>query len=175
MAGLKGFKVSLEENDVKKGIGAKSLQDLARKVVVKFELPAKARVFIFLPDGTEVDDEEYFQNLPPQSHLIASTSSALKLSPNLTKSGPLEQFLEALRWQGGAREAVELIQELLLRDKDGSGEKSKDLDLRWQRMADFVQNQQNKMTSFRLKFKLFFYKRIFYFRYLYKLTMGDFC
>ena len=144
MSKLKGFKVSLAESDLKKGVGAKSLDDLRQKVVIKFQLPTKpTSVFIFLPDGTEVDDEEYFQNLPPQSNLVASINCHLKSSSPLTNAGSLDHFLESLRWHG-AREAVELIRELLLRD--GSGE---DLSLRWQTIANYVQNRQNQTTSLR--------------------------
>ncbi len=129
--------------DVKKGIGAKSLRDLQEKIINKFALPTKNRIRIFLPDGTEIDDEEYFQRLPPQTHLIATTKN--KLEVTFDEDGdPLEQFLHGLRWQGGARETVEQIKDLFL--QTGSGETIQDLVSRWQKMAKYVEEQKQKMT-----------------------------
>jgi hypothetical protein len=52
---LKGFKVSLDsQSEVRKGIGAKSLKDLKEKVVSKFELSSKDKIFIFLPGTNEI-------------------------------------------------------------------------------------------------------------------------
>ena len=117
MSVLKGFKVSINtSSDTKKGIGAKSLKDLQEKIIKKFELSSKIGIHIFLNDGTEIDDEEYFQRLPPQTHLIASSNKKLELSSKEIESDgdPLEQFFHVLRWQGGAREAVDQIRDLLL-------------------------------------------------------------
>jgi hypothetical protein len=85
-----------------------------------------------------VDDEEYFQNLPQQTHLIASTKS----KPEMPRD-PLEQFFHAIRWQDGAHEAVEQIRDLLLRTGCETG--SQELASRWQSMAKYVE-QKNKMT-----------------------------
>lgn len=129
--------------DVKKGIGAKSLRDLQEKIINKFELSTKNRIKIFLPDGTEIDDEEYFQRLPPQTHLIATTKNKLEVTSD-EDGDPLEQFLHGLRWQGGARETVEQIKDLFL--QTGSGETIQDLVSRWQKMAKYVEEQKQKMT-----------------------------
>ena len=145
---LKGLKVSMDtERDSKKGIAAKSLQDLQQKVVQKFNLPSKKKIRLFLPDGTEVDDEEYFQNLPPQSHLIATLKDTLPISPEDAEisSDPLEQFFHMLRWQGGAREAVDQVKELLLQD-GGSGDNFGSLVEKWKKMAKYVEEQKRSLT-----------------------------
>ena len=115
MSVLKGFKISICTNrDTKKGIGAKSLKDLQEKIVKKFELSSKKGIHIFLPDGTEIDDDEYLQRLPPQTDLIASLNNKLEESSKDVENDPLDQFFHALRWQGGARDAVDQIRDLLL-------------------------------------------------------------
>ena len=144
MSVLKGVKVSLDScREVKKGIGAKSLRDLQEKIINKFEMSSKNRIKIFLTDGTEIDDEEYFQRLLPQTHLIATAKNILEVTSS-EENDPLEQFLQGLRWQGGARETVEQIKDLLL--QTGSGENFQDLVSRWQKMAKYVEEQKQKMT-----------------------------
>ena len=146
MSKLKGLKVSLDTcSGVKKGIGAKNLKDLKEKIASKFDLSAKKKIFVFLTDGTEVDDDEYFDNLAPQTHLVASTTSTLATSSMTSQRDDLlDQFFHSLRWHGGARDAVERIRELLIAVEDD------DVIRRWQAMASFVQEQPSKLTLFRL-------------------------
>ena len=146
MSKLKGLKVSLDTNpELKKGIGAKSLKDLKEKIATKFDLSAKKKLYVFLPDGTEIDDDEYFDNLASQTNLIASSRPSLVTPMTSPRDDLLDQFFQSLRWQGGAGDAVQQIRELLLAAEGGE-----DLVRRWQTMANFVQNQTSKMTLFRL-------------------------
>ena len=151
MSLLKGLKVSIDtERESRKGIAAKSLKDLIQKVAQKFDLSSKQKIHLFLPDGTEIDDEEYFQNLPQQTHLIASLRNALQINLDDAEIGNdrLEQFFHMLRWQGGAREAVDQVKELLLQE-GGSGDNFGALVEKWTKMAKYVEQQKRNLTCCR--------------------------
>jgi hypothetical protein len=139
------------DQDSKKGIAAKSVQDLRQKIVQKFKLSSKTKVHLFLADGTEVDDEDYFQNLPQQTHLIASLKSALPINSEDgdISNDPLEQFFQMLRWHGGAREAVDKVKELLLQDGGSGGDNFGTLMENWKKMSKYVDEQKKNMTNCR--------------------------
>ena len=56
---------------IKKGIVAKSLKDLMKKSVEKLGYDERQEVYLVLEeDGTEIDDEEYFQSLADNTMLM---------------------------------------------------------------------------------------------------------
>lgn len=63
------------------GVAVASLAELREKAGEKFSLAIRGEgIRIFLPDGTEVEDEEYFRSLPVQSHLIAAEDQGLQVA-----------------------------------------------------------------------------------------------
>eukprot|EP00091_Calanus_sinicus_P020266 TRINITY_DN5441_c0_g1_i2.p1 TRINITY_DN5441_c0_g1~~TRINITY_DN5441_c0_g1_i2.p1 ORF type:complete len:142 (-),score=41.84 TRINITY_DN5441_c0_g1_i2:71-496(-) len=65
------FKVTDRLRQIRKGIVAKSLKDLIRKALDKLNYADGCEVYLVLEeDGTEVDDEEYFQSLPDNTRLM---------------------------------------------------------------------------------------------------------
>lgn len=55
---------------MKKAVVAGSLEELQRKAMEKFAKSSYPRVHLD-SDGTEIDDEDYFQTLEPNTELIA--------------------------------------------------------------------------------------------------------
>ena len=68
-----------------------------------------AKVYVFLPDGTALEDEEFFSSIPDQSLLILSTKPSLKSPPQ----PPIDKLLRALRWATESDCVVERIRTLL--------------------------------------------------------------
>lgn len=67
----KAFKITDSKREVKKGVVAASLEDLTAKVTKKLELPTESEFTVVLEvDGTEIDDDEYFATLDPQTSLM---------------------------------------------------------------------------------------------------------
>lgn len=65
------YKVTDRLRQIRKGIVAKSLKDLREKAMEKFGYADDQEVYLVLEeDGTELDDEEYFQSLPDNSRLM---------------------------------------------------------------------------------------------------------
>ena len=65
------FKITDRLRQLRKGIVAKSLKDLIEKSIDKLGYDEKKAVYVVLEDdGTEVDDEEYFQSLPDNTSLM---------------------------------------------------------------------------------------------------------
>ena len=65
------FKVTDRLRQIRKGIVAKSLKDLTKKAMDKLGYDDRQEVYLVLEeDGTEVDDEEYFQSLPDNTRLM---------------------------------------------------------------------------------------------------------
>ena len=73
---MKGFKVSDEKFNQRKGIACKNLQELKDKILERFSLKNdggdSADYKIYTEDGTEIDDDEYLMNLPSNTLLIVS-------------------------------------------------------------------------------------------------------
>lgn len=69
----KPYKLCDLEREKRKGVVATSLEDLLSKIPEKLGFPAdNASITIVLEsDGTEVDDEEYFATLEPDTSLMA--------------------------------------------------------------------------------------------------------
>ncbi|XP_054275503.1 DNA fragmentation factor subunit beta-like [Macrosteles quadrilineatus] len=67
---MKGFKVSDAKRSRIVGVACKTLEELVNKGRTKLQIPSKSNVRVFLPDGTEVESEEYFVTLPAQSVLL---------------------------------------------------------------------------------------------------------
>ncbi|KAG8311910.1 hypothetical protein J6590_034500 [Homalodisca vitripennis] len=67
---MKGFKISDVKQSRIVGIACNSLTELKNKGKTKLKIPLNEEVRIFLPDGTEVESEEYFQTLPNQAILL---------------------------------------------------------------------------------------------------------
>lgn len=68
----KGFKVTDPERKFRVGIAAKNLDELKRKTIEKFKLTAPIAIVFQTPDGTLIENEEYFQTLDAQILLIWS-------------------------------------------------------------------------------------------------------
>lgn len=69
----KGFKVTDGERKLRVGIAAKTLDDLRKRTTEKFKLDLPADAILFqTPDGTLVENDEYFQTLDAQTLLIWS-------------------------------------------------------------------------------------------------------
>ena len=72
---MKGFKVSDESLNHRKGVACKNLQELKDKILVKFSLQNdgdSGDYKIYTEDGTEIDDDEYLMSLPSNTLLIVS-------------------------------------------------------------------------------------------------------
>ncbi|CAG9132734.1 hypothetical protein JYU34_017505 [Plutella xylostella] len=66
----KPYKICDVNRDKKKGIVAASLEDLLTKVPEKLGLPVDNLTVVLESDGTEVDDEDYFSTLDPDTSLM---------------------------------------------------------------------------------------------------------
>lgn len=80
----KPYKICDVNRDKKKGIVSSSLEDLLAKVPEKLGLPAENLTVVLESDGTEVDDEEYFSTLEPDTSLMILHGNE-KWSPNMPK------------------------------------------------------------------------------------------
>ena len=65
---MKAYKVQDVSRKKRTGIVASSFADLTQKGVRKLAAPEDCRVC--LEDGTEVEDEDYFKTLPPQTVFV---------------------------------------------------------------------------------------------------------
>lgn len=71
MTTTKGFKVTDADRKTRIGIAVKSFEELKMKTIDKFKLKfSSGQINFQTPDGTIVDNEAYFQTLPPQTLLI---------------------------------------------------------------------------------------------------------
>ncbi|KAL1494002.1 hypothetical protein ABEB36_009677 [Hypothenemus hampei] len=71
MSSVRGFKVTDAERKTRVGIAVKNFEDLKKKTIDKFKLSYSVEEIDFqTPDGTHIDNEEYFQTLPAQTLLI---------------------------------------------------------------------------------------------------------
>lgn len=68
MVSMKAYKVQDVTRKKRTGIVADSFADLQYKGIKKLAVPPECRVY--LEDGTEVDDEDYFETLPPQTVFV---------------------------------------------------------------------------------------------------------
>lgn len=105
---MKGVKVWCKDG-FKKGFAAKNLDQL--KIKIQKQLNCK-KLHLFLEDGTEIDDDEYFQDLSDQVIIYASKTAHFQATESL-KTNHLDEFLTKLRWQEGCKEAVDQIRHLL--------------------------------------------------------------
>ncbi|CAH2243241.1 DNA fragmentation factor subunit alpha-like [Pararge aegeria] len=80
----KPYKICDVNREKKKGIVATSLEDLINKVPDKLGLPAEHLTVVLECDGTEVDDEEYFSTLDPDTSLMILHGNE-KWAPNMPK------------------------------------------------------------------------------------------
>jgi len=88
----KPYKIMDRSREVKKGVMAETLAELIERGKEKLNYPSDKSVYVVLDeDGTEVDEEEYFQTLPENTVLILLHSGD-KWSPY----GPPFQFCELL-------------------------------------------------------------------------------
>ncbi|XP_038214134.1 cell death activator CIDE-3-like isoform X2 [Zerene cesonia] len=78
------YKICDVNREKKKGIVASSLEDLLSKVPEKLGLPAENLTVVLECDGTEVDDEEYFSTLDPDTSLMILHGTE-KWAPNMPK------------------------------------------------------------------------------------------
>ena len=69
----KGFRVALQSDITKrKGICCRNLKELKKKICDKFPgiIENSEKLKVFSEDGTEIDDEEYFQSLADNTRLM---------------------------------------------------------------------------------------------------------
>ncbi|CAO1405494.1 unnamed protein product [Diamesa hyperborea] len=72
---LKGYKVVKNSDRSKRyGIAANSLENLLNKVRIKLKIDI-GKCYLYLPDGSIVDNEEYFQSLPAQTLFVIGTEN----------------------------------------------------------------------------------------------------
>ena len=117
MAAPRGFRVALScDIAQRKGISCRSLAELKTKVAKKFTTIAECgKLDIFSEDGTEIDDEEYFDSLPAQSLLVVRTSSD-KVNSNVDPGNPrniFDHILTLLRWSGGVDSVYQEVLQLM--------------------------------------------------------------
>ncbi|XP_060524921.1 DNA fragmentation factor subunit alpha-like [Cylas formicarius] len=73
--GGKPFKITDNLRETRKGVVATSLEDLTSKVREKLETISGDNILVVLEaDGTEIDDEEYFATLEPNTSLMILTN-----------------------------------------------------------------------------------------------------
>lgn len=65
----KPFKITNASREIRKGVVASSLEDLTSKVLEKLNIEGDITV-VLEADGTEIDDEEYFGTLDPNTSLM---------------------------------------------------------------------------------------------------------
>ncbi|CAH1285284.1 unnamed protein product [Diabrotica balteata] len=71
MTTTKGFKVTDADRKTRVGIAVKNLEELKKKTIDKFKLKfSPGEIDFQTTDGTIIENEEYFQTLPPQTLLI---------------------------------------------------------------------------------------------------------
>lgn len=80
----KPYKICDVNRDKKKGVVSCSLEDLLSKVPEKLGLPSENLTVVLESDGTEVDDEEYFSTLDPDTALMILHGNE-KWAPNMPK------------------------------------------------------------------------------------------
>nr|CAI5859868.1 unnamed protein product [Callosobruchus analis] len=76
----KPFKITNVTREIRKGIVASSLEDLTSKVLDKLEVEAPVTV-VLEADGTEIDDEEYFATLEPNTSLMVLNNEQTWVPP----------------------------------------------------------------------------------------------
>ena len=144
---FKGLKVwSLQEPKSRKGLAVKDYLELLKKIKTKFSEDILGEFYLFLEDGTEIDDQEYFDSLENQTIIYLSTNpkfiqkgkTKFKLflalcSSNSFLENPLEEFLKNIRWQNGTQEVVEQIRDLLFQSQDSSK--------KWMQMNSYVKQK----------------------------------
>ena len=68
---MRPYKVTDRLRQIRKGIAATSLIELKQKAMEKFGCADDQEVYLVLEeDGTELEDEEYFQTLPDNTRLM---------------------------------------------------------------------------------------------------------
>lgn len=80
----KPYKICDVNRDKKKGIVASSLEDLLSKAPEKLGLPPENITVALECDGTEVDDEDYFYTLDPDTTLMLLHGNE-KWTPNMPR------------------------------------------------------------------------------------------
>ena len=100
-------------------------------------------VYLFLKDGTEIDDDGYFDSLENQAFLWASNSE--KFSPlhhqypdntaEVEEKNYLERLLFSLRKENGEDVLVQQIQEFIL---------NQDAIQKWKEMSNYVDEKNNQ-------------------------------
>ena len=146
----KGIRVwSAHDQGIRKGIAAKSLDDLKSKIQKKFHviiihimreklfdikgmfLFQMKSYYLFLTDGTQIDDDdEYFENLDNQIVLYVSKSDKFTNRFPASENNILDRILHTLR-EGGP-EVVEQIKELVYNNDN------------WKQMNSFVKEKEAK-------------------------------
>ena len=104
-------------------------------------------VYLFLKDGTEIDDDGYFDSLENQAFLWASNSE--KFSPlhhqypdnttEVEEKNYLERLLFSLRKENGEDVLVQQIQEFIL---------NQDAIQKWKEMSNYVDEKNNQNSIF---------------------------
>lgn len=105
----KPFKITNQTREIKKGVVAESLEDLTSKVRTKLNIGDNENVTVVLEvDGTEIDDEEYFSTLEPNTSLMILTESENWMPP----SPPCRLNIDQVDDTKGGTELVGLVDRL---------------------------------------------------------------
>ena len=60
---LRPFKITDEAKSVRKSVMASTLRELKMKAILKLDMDVQSEVKILEDDGTQLDEEDYFQSL----------------------------------------------------------------------------------------------------------------
>jgi len=114
----KGFRVALDTNLAhRKGIFATNLEQLKQKVIQRFKLKlCPEKINLFLDDGTEIEDDDYFAEIKSQSLLVVEINGKIRGQNRLTPENVFDQFLSLVRWSGGTSQVYQEVVEFLKED-----------------------------------------------------------
>lgn len=93
---LTSLNIFLQVKDVSrancKGVVASSLDEVKAKSAEKFGKGDVPNIHLD-SDGTEIDDEDYFQTLEPNTELVAVFSGEQWIDVSTTKSNKIQKFI----------------------------------------------------------------------------------
>lgn len=96
----KPFKITNAERENRKGVVARSLDDLTSKVEEKLGIAGDITV-VLEADGTEIDDEEYFATLEPHTSLMILQGEQKWQPPGPPCHFNMDQVDDAVKGDGG--------------------------------------------------------------------------
>lgn len=148
----KPYKICDVNRDKKKGIVSNSLEDLLSKVPEKLGLPSENLIVVLESDGTEVDDEEYFSTLDPDTSLMVLHGKE-KWAPNMPRCQvSLDQTDDAALDKGQVVQLVDRLQHNLCHISLLGGQDLELLsDMDPDSLADIVTDRENRIFLEQIK------------------------